>query len=89
MILLTARNRTSGVYVRVHLDDTKTAGAGSPDPDWVLEFTYPSRVAGEQTAPQYAAMVKAEIKGLCQAELARRAAGAGTVITGLTEGQAL
>lgn len=67
-----AYNTPQGYLFRIHLDTTKVLGDGSPDPAWVIEYTWSKTPPDGQTATEYLTACKREATLLAELELARR-----------------
>ena len=88
MKLLKARKQLDRIDLSIHLDETKTVEDGSPDPEWVREFTWAADPPAGVSEADYLKSIKREAKLLCQQELdATQATGVGAALPG--EGQAL
>jgi hypothetical protein len=73
--LLVARQRTTHIYIVVHIDTSKVLEDGTtPDPDWVMRFRYPFPVPQEFTAAQYRAWIKDRIREIVTQTLDERQA---------------
>jgi hypothetical protein len=84
--LLVARERAADLYFLVHLDEIHRLPDGRPDPDWLLERTWPRTPPAGRTLAQYRADILRELRALADDALARRADDAGNAIPGVSEG---
>jgi hypothetical protein len=68
---LKAEQQTNQYYFQVLLDSSKVQADGTPDPNYVKEYSFLLTPAADQTTAQYLASIKDMIGSLALYELAQ------------------
>lgn len=82
MKIIEAKDMGNEYCFCVHLDETKLDANGNPDPAYLKYFAWGKQPPSGQTATQYLASIKNEMKLLCQLDLDTLNAGTALAMEG-------
>jgi len=69
MKILTAEDRSTEYYYKIHIDHTKLDKDGKPDPEYVMEFHWGKEPPEGQTDKDYLKAIKREMRLLAKHKL--------------------